>query len=299
VPHDYQSLFYPPVDVNASTVAQAGTSMFVSVDDGESLTEVPLDFPGGGSASALHASTPSRIYVGSETGDVVRADHGTHWVTKKLTSPASGYVSSLAVHPANARLLWLTLSSSDAGRVYRSGNGGWSWVDVTTNLPHVPVNTVEVDPQDEARAWVGLDVGVWQTLDSGMTWSEYGTGLPNALVEDLLLHPHARLLRAGTRNRGVWEVDADWPASFPICGTQWSGTLDAGQMQRWFTFDWPATWHVVWTVMPTSGSDSPQLQWSVAVQRASAEFVTYWITVTNLTTDTVTFDGRYAIMSRY
>ena len=124
-------------------------------------------------------------------------------------------------------------------------------------------------------------------------------GLPNALVEDLLLHPDARLLRAGTRNRGVWEVNADWPALFPICGTQWSGSLAASQTQRWFTFNWPATWHVVWTVMPTSTAGSPQLQWSVAVQRASAEFVTYWITVTNLTTATVTFDGRFAILSRY
>jgi hypothetical protein len=299
VPTGYQCLFYPPVDANGSTVAQAGSSLFASVDDGGSFTEVALGLGAGVVASVLTAASPSRIYIGSTGGNIVRADHGTTWSTTALTSPAAGYISSVAVHPANASLLWLTLSTSPAGRVYRSADGGSAWTDVTANLPGLPVNSVEVDPWNQARAWVALDVGVWQTLDSGATWSEYGVGLPNALVEDLLLHPDARLLRAGTRNRGVWEVSADWPASFPICGTQWSGSLAAGQTQRWFTFNWPATWHVVWTVMPTSTASSPQLQWSVAVQRASAEFVTYWITVTNLTAATVTFDGRFAILSRY
>jgi len=299
VPAGYQALFYPPVDATGSTVAQAGSSLFASVNDGTSFTEVALGLSTGAVASALRAATPTRIYVGSTAGDVVRADFGTTWTKTALARPASGWVSGIAVHPGNANLVWLTLSSSAAGRVYRSADGGSTWTNVTANLPNLPVNAVEVDPSDQSRAWVSLDVGIWQTLDSGATWSEYGLGLPNALIEDLLLHPDARLLRAATRNRGVWEVDADWPTSFPICGTQWSGTLAANQTQRWFTFNWPATWHMVWTVMPTSAAAVPQLQWSVAVQRASAEFATYWITVTNLTASTVTFDGRFAILSRY
>jgi hypothetical protein len=31
--------------------------------------------------------------------------------------------------------------------------------------------------------------------------------LPNALVGDLILHVRRRVLRAGTRNRGCWEVN--------------------------------------------------------------------------------------------
>jgi len=68
---------------------------------------------------------------------------------------------------------------------------------------------------------------------------------------------------------------------------------------RWFTFNWPATWHVLWTVMPTTFSAAPQLTWSVQVERASAEFVTYWITVQNLTAVSVNFEGRFEILSRY
>ena len=63
--------------------------------------------------------------------------------------------------------------------------------------------------------------------------------------------------------------------------------------------NWPATWHVIWTVMPTSTATAPQITLTVQVQRASAEFATYWLTVQNLTAAPVNFEGRFCILSRY
>jgi hypothetical protein len=81
-------------------------------------------------------------------------------------------------------------------------------------------------------------------------------------------------------------------------GTQFTGSLNGNQSQRWFTAGWPAGWHVAWYVMPTSArSGAPQIDWDVAVERADATHCTYWITVTNLTANPVTFDGRFAVLS--
>lgn len=81
-------------------------------------------------------------------------------------------------------------------------------------------------------------------------------------------------------------------------GVQWTGSLGPGASQRWFTWGWPSAWHVVWYMMPTSPRvGAPQVDWDVAVERASATQTTYWITVKNLTPDTLTFEGRYAVMS--
>lgn len=81
-------------------------------------------------------------------------------------------------------------------------------------------------------------------------------------------------------------------------GTQWTATIAAGATKRWFTHSWPSAWHVVWYMMPTSPkSGAPQLDWDVAVERANATQTTYWITVKNLTTSAVTFEGRYAVLS--
>lgn len=86
----------------------------------------------------------------------------------------------------------------------------------------------------------------------------------------------------------------------PVCGVQWSATLAANASQRFFTWGWPAPWNVVWTVMPTTvRAGAPETSWQVQVERGDYEYATYWITVTNLTNAPVTFEGRYAVLSRY
>jgi len=81
-------------------------------------------------------------------------------------------------------------------------------------------------------------------------------------------------------------------------GVQFTGSLTANQTQRWFTFNWPPAQHVVWYMMPTTAETTgAELSWTVAVERASATAVTYWLTVTNLTGASINFEGRYAILN--
>lgn len=81
-------------------------------------------------------------------------------------------------------------------------------------------------------------------------------------------------------------------------GTQFTGSLNPGQARRWFTFNWPATWHVTWYMMPTTPAPgAPQLEWEVDVERASGTAVTYWLTVRNLSNAPATFEGRYAVLN--
>jgi hypothetical protein len=81
-------------------------------------------------------------------------------------------------------------------------------------------------------------------------------------------------------------------------GVQWTGTIAPNTTHRWFTWGWPAAWHVVWYMMPTSPQPgAPELGWDVAVERANATQCTYWITVKNPTANAVTFEGRFAVLS--
>lgn len=300
VPAGYNALFYPPVEVNGDTVAQAGQSVFVSRNRGTAFTQVAL--PAGLVATAMHAPTPDRLYVGVSAGRVFRLDwNGASWVVTELTAPRLGaQVSDIHVESGAPNNVWVTYRASSGGRVYASTNGGTAWTDRSAGLPVLPINAVCTDPGNAGRVWVAADIGVYESLSSGAAWSVLGTGLPNVMVADLVFHPHARVLRAGTRNRGVWEVPVDGWMTAPICGTQFTGTIAGNQTGRWFTFNWPATWHVVWTVMPVSPtSATPQLRWTVQVERGSSEYATYWINVTNLTPAAVQFEGRYAILSRY
>lgn len=81
-------------------------------------------------------------------------------------------------------------------------------------------------------------------------------------------------------------------------GVQFTGTLPAGATRRWFTSKWPQAWHVVWSVAPTSPqAGKAQVEWSIAVERASATHITYWITVKNLTENPVNIEARYAVLN--
>jgi hypothetical protein len=81
-------------------------------------------------------------------------------------------------------------------------------------------------------------------------------------------------------------------------GTQFTGAVPANGSKRWFTFNWPQDWHVVWYVVPTTPKPGAQeIEWDVQVERASATNITYWITVRNLTTAEVNIEGRYAVLN--
>lgn len=304
IPAGEGSLFYPPLEVSANggdTVAIGGDSLYVSRNNITTWTRIA--FPIAERSSALYIPNANTVYVGTTTGGIYRTTwNGTAWtVLTALTSPRpAAYVSDIHVDPTNPNRIWATYLTRSGGRVFRSDDAGTSWTDRSAGLPSLPVNAVEVDPLNSYRVWVALDLGVFETVNAGVSWSDFSASLPNAIIGDLSFHPHARVLRAGTRNRGVWEIPVDGWLQTPICGTQHLGNLLANETKRWSTFNWPATWNVVWTIMPTTvRPGGPEITWSVQVERASAEFVTYWITVQNLTNGPISFEGRYCILSKY
>lgn len=80
-------------------------------------------------------------------------------------------------------------------------------------------------------------------------------------------------------------------------GVQFTGSLAPNNTHTWFTWGWPAAWHVVWYMMPTTPKPgASEVEWTVEVERANATQCTYWISVKNLTNVAVNFEGRYAIL---
>lgn len=304
IPDTEGRLFYPPFETSATTgrtVAMGAGSIWVSRDLASSWVSVAL--PTGALCSALSIPGPDDVYAACTDGRIFHTRwSGSAWDTPTaLGTPRAGaWVSDIEVNPADPNRMWVTHRLFGGGRVWSSTDAGTTWTDCSAGLPGIPMNAVTVDPADLDRVWVAADLGVYESRSGGSSWSTFSSGLPNCLIGDIVFHPHARLLRAGTRNRGAWEIDVDGALPVPRVGTQWTGQLAGNETRRWFTFRWPAVWHVLWTVMPTSvRPGSPQVTWTTGVERASTEYATYWIQVTNLTPDPVTFEGRFAILSRH
>ena len=149
--------------------------------------------------------------------------------------------------------------------------------------------SVQGDPQAQLAGSPGA---VFYRAPSGATQTD-----PSFTATNQVLATYRNNLR-------LRSVGADGPPPYLACvpaktGVQFTGTLAAGATQSWFTFNWPAKWQVLWTVMPlTTCPGNVQLKWRTRVERASATMATYWIVVTNTTSATIRFEARYDILSR-
>jgi photosystem II stability/assembly factor-like uncharacterized protein len=215
-PHDeetYRALFYPPMDASEGVLAKAGSSVFLSEDAGDNWDEVLLGSIGPNDmASALTIVSQRLLYVGTVEGKLYRITRGAGGWSKarvdELSSPRRGYLSDIvALGTSKVAVLWVSSSHVNGGHVFRSNDGGVSWTNRSGDLPNIPVNAIVVDPADDKTVYAATDNGVYRTQQAGTTWRDFSNGLPNAVVGDLILHRRKRALRAGTRNRGAWEID--------------------------------------------------------------------------------------------
>jgi len=99
------------------------------------------------------------------------------------------------------------------GHVFMSANGLGSatWVDISGDLPDIPVNAIAVDQaKDKGRTvtalYVGTDVGVFESLDGGAHWRRLSKGMPNVAVFGLAIDSNRRLV-AATHGRGMFELN--------------------------------------------------------------------------------------------
>jgi photosystem II stability/assembly factor-like uncharacterized protein len=215
VPDKYAALFYPPLEACGSVVAKAGATLWVSGDEGAHWDEVRLPTSGDADpdvASALAIVGDHTVVIGTASGRLYRVQRGAGWSDSKVTTltPLPGaYISDIVALGAAGRTVWVCCSRppTRGGRVFRSTDGGRTWLDRSSTLPELAVNALVVDPKNSKVLYAATDRGVQRTRDSGASWSDFSNGLPNVIVGDLLLHARLRRLRAGTRSRGAWEVD--------------------------------------------------------------------------------------------
>ena len=121
-------------------------------------------------------------------------------------------MTRVAVDPTDAKTVWATFSGfrngEDAAHVYKTTDGGETWVNNSGNLPNGPVNDVVVDPARDT-VFIGTDLGVYNLKEGGKNWSFVGKGLPLAPVLDIKLHCPSGTLYASTFGRCVWMLSLD------------------------------------------------------------------------------------------
>jgi hypothetical protein len=66
---------------------------------------------------------------------------------------------------------------------------------------------VQEDPVNRSLLYVGTDLGVYVSLDKGVSWRSLRGNLPTCAVHDLVVHPREHELVVGTHGRGIFVLD--------------------------------------------------------------------------------------------
>ncbi len=143
------------------------------------------------SPSTLFAS--GFIYQGGRYSVVFlkSSNRGASWTATKVGSAAASATSqTLAYCAANPRVFFLAGQTSDGtnnfNRVYKSADGGTSWLDVTGAVTtSMSVDALAVDPLNPLKAYAGTAWAVFRTTDGGASWQKNsGIAFASALAVD-------------------------------------------------------------------------------------------------------------------
>ena len=218
---------------NAQTLYFGTFRVWQTRDGGGQWAALSPDLTGGNkgtlTALAVAPADSNTVYVGTSNAKVQMTSEalkgpGASWNDRTPGLPARA-VTAIAVDPVDAATAYVTFSgfpslSDLQGHIYKTTNSGATWQDISGNLPAIPVNNIIVDPDLPNTLYIATDAGVMITTDGGNGWSSLGSGLPKVAVLSLAMSRHARVLRAASHGRSVWEI------AIPINGPSLQPSID-------------------------------------------------------------------------
>jgi len=156
------------------------------------------------------------LYVGTDDGLVhVSEDGGGAWRTMDNTLPGlpdNAYVTDLYASRRDSNVVFATFNNFQRGDfapyVYRSEDRGRTWRSIAANLPErAGAWSIVQDHVDADLLFVGMEFGVWFSVDGGGRWAQLRGGIPAAMARDLHIQPHWDDLIVGTFGRGAYVLD--------------------------------------------------------------------------------------------
>ncbi len=207
------------MDPNNSNILYYGTNYLYRTTNGAILwnkvSPELTDYSGGRLGTittiAVAPSNSTVIYVGTDDSHVwVSDDNAATWTEISDGLPIR-WVTRVAVDPTDENIIYVTFNGlkwkDPQPHVFRSTNKGATWTDISSNLPDAPVNAFAVDYFNPEKLYLGNDVGMYFSFNSGQSWYVLGEGLPVLPVGDIEIHASTNELVAGTYGRSMYKID--------------------------------------------------------------------------------------------
>jgi len=191
-----------------------------TTNNGNSWTAVSGDLTQGGtnyfhSLACLAVSALNTDYVlaGSADGRIhISLNAGDSWEDISSELPER-WITDVYFDPQDVNTIYATISGfrwdEALPHIYKSVDLGQNWESISGNLPELPVNQMEINPDENDEIIVGTDAGVFMTIDGGLNWESISGNLPMVPVVSFKLIPQTKDLYAATYGLSTWKINLD------------------------------------------------------------------------------------------
>jgi photosystem II stability/assembly factor-like uncharacterized protein len=151
------------------------------------------------------------IWCGTDDGLIhVTKDGGKTWrnVTPPQLTPWSKVslmdASHTDVNTAYAAVNKIRLADMQP-HIYKTTDGGKTWIEITNGLPNDPINVVKEDPIRKGLLFAGSERAVYVSFDDGTNWQSLRLNMPATSIRDLVIKDDDLVI--GTHGRSFWILD--------------------------------------------------------------------------------------------
>ncbi len=232
--HPFISKLANSKDVPETIYTLSSAGVFRSINFGSSWTLTPITDKWGGSTSLMDIevsrANANIIWAGSgmvNTGTLrnlqVSTNGGVSFTpTNNYTTITLGGITKLASHPTEQNTAYALFSFAGKPKILRTTNLGQTWSDIsgfssggasTNGFPDVAVYCLYVRSDDPTIIWVGTEIGIVESLDSGQTWSIL-QDFPNVSVWDMKGQDDQIVI--ATHGRGIWTAKLNTIQKNPV-----------------------------------------------------------------------------------
>ena len=199
-----------------------------------SISESPLQF--------------GLLYTGSDDGLVhVSKDGGASWQIINKGLPDNLWVSRIVASAHELGTVYVTLNGyrndDFAPYVYRSKDFGTTWTKIHEGLPDASVNVIREDSKRKEILYLGTDNSAFVSMNQGVNWQAFESGLPKVAVHDIKLQKRTGDLLLGTHGRSIYKTNIEALQAF-------NDTIAKKELHIFDidTIKWSPNWGNYWSV---------------------------------------------------
>ncbi|MDP6569847.1 MAG: hypothetical protein QGF57_01245, partial [Candidatus Marinimicrobia bacterium] len=206
---------------NPTTLYFGTYRVWKTINNGSEWNIFSDDLTMGDDGSSYHTITTLAVSPHNSNHILAGTDDGrVHFKTGNLSGwqeisagLPNRWITRVAFDPFHENRMYVTLSGfrweDPLPHIFRSEDLGGSWMDISSNLPELPINCIVLDPQQEGHIYIGTDSGIFFTSNGGTSWQSYSLNLPNLPIMDLKIHQPTRKLIVGTYGASAYSLALD------------------------------------------------------------------------------------------